>query len=650
MKCATCNAELNLDATFCSKCGTKVVKDEHIKKVSLKCISCNGILTVDEDKSVLDCPYCGAKELIIDNDAVAIEKIKASTHKEIEMERMKRSDRKQLRAEENEHKQDEINQIEKFKKSKWFKFLIGAFLISTVIAFICFSQSHILSGIFAILQAGCFAVAWMMGIRIIKEKKHYLHILIAIIGIVIIVPTLKSCSSDNNNANNVSDKDWSILFLGDVIPQTSSKKFDIHTNTEEELWMDVLKTSEEEYFKYISECKSIGYTNDMNETSIGFDAYNGDGYSLSLLYYSYNEEMNIQVRTPTQLSEIDWSTYKISEILPSPRSSVGAIEIEDAEKTEVVIGKTTAEDYSEYCTLCKDKSFTVDAEEKNNSYSSYNKNGYKINLSYNSGNKEMRIVLLNPMEFSPITLPTVGISTLLPMPPSLSGKVGANYDWAYTIYLENMTRFDYEDYVQKCIDKGFNNDTSNYKNSFWADYSDDISLNIAYKGNDIVYINITGSLNEDYSGYKRKDNNEAKQTIPPETNAKTTTNSQTTSEIKTTTVNTTGATEDTASEISSEYEKAFIRELSNYNLYFMFDTDNNEVIYFGTNDTYIMKGIYSGSFSSGLDVNWVNDGWHETFKNPNGSNYATLVDGNGYDWEYKVCDVATAKEVLDNLQ
>lgn len=647
MKCSNCKAEINEDSAFCSKCGTKVNINESVKKISLKCSSCDGILTVDDDKSVLACPYCGAKELIIDNDAVAIEKIKASTHKEIEMEKIKSNDRQQLRAEENERKQDEMNQIEEFKKSKWFKFLIGAFLISAIIAFICFSQAHILSGIFATLQAGCFATAWMMGMHIIKEKKRYLHILVAIIGVVLIVPTLKSCNSDSNEANNISDKDWSILFLGDVIPETSSKKFDIHTNTEEELWMDVLKTSEEEYFKYISECKSVGYTNEMKETSIGFDAYNEEGYSLSLSYYSSKEEMSIQIKAPTELSVLDWSAYKISEILPSPKSTVGAVKIDNAEKMEIVIGNTLEEDYFEYCKLCKNNGFTVDAEEKQNSYSSYNTNGYKASLSYNSGNREMCIVLFYPMEFTQITLPTVGISTLLPVPQSLSGKVGSDYDWVYSVYIENMTKNDYEEYVQMCIDTGFDKDTSNYGDSFWADYSDDIRLNVAYEGNDIVYIHISGSLNDDYSAYKRKNNTEIQQTMSPETTVVvTTTSPQTTTTATTTTV----TTENTISEISSDYEKAFVRELSNYDVYFMFDTDTKEVVCFGTNDTYVMEGIYSGSFDTGVDVNWINDGWHETFTNIDGSNYATLIDGNGFDWEYKACDVTTAQRVLDDLR
>ena len=38
-------------------------------------------MEIDPSKQEAVCPYCGAKELICDSDAVAVEKIKSSTFK-----------------------------------------------------------------------------------------------------------------------------------------------------------------------------------------------------------------------------------------------------------------------------------------------------------------------------------------------------------------------------------------------------------------------------------------------------------------------------------------------------------------------------------------------------------------------------------------
>lgn len=105
---------------------------------------------------------------------------------------------------------------------------------------------------------------------------------------------------------------------------------------------------------------------------------------------------------------------------------------------------------------------------------------------------------------------------------------------------------------------------------------------------------------------------------------------------------------ETITKPSSEYEKAYIRKLSNYSLYMMFDEDAKKVTYFSTDTTFIMRGTYSGIFNSGVTISW-DDGWDEKFIHLGGDK-ATLIDGNGFDWEYKVCDVEDAQEVLNNLR
>ena len=104
-----------------------------------------------------------------------------------------------------------------------------------------------------------------------------------------------------------------------------------------------------------------------------------------------------------------------------------------------------------------------------------------------------------------------------------------------------------------------------------------------------------------------------------------------------------------STEPESEYEKAYIRDMSNYDLYYMFDTDTKTVVYFGTNDTYIERGTYTGDFSTGVTITWSHGEWTEKFTHKSGS-YAMLIDGNGWDWEYKVCDVGEAQRILDGLQ
>lgn len=272
---------------------------DEVKKISLVCEKCGGTLMVDDAKEVMACPYCGSKTLLVESDNVTIERIRTSAQKEVELERIRVDDRKQQRLMEQEREQEVTIQAEKFRKSKWFKLLIVGFLIAVFCAYSCFSDGKILGGILAVLQAGCFGLAWMMGMQIVKEKKRYMHILIAIVGMILIVPTFRAC----NKAPEIKEVKWSVIFLGEVIPEPNSKKLDIHTNTSDELWMDVVDTSDEEYYEYITACKEWGYTIDVEEDSKEYIAYNDEGYYLELSHYD-TDEMRVELTSSKKLEEL----------------------------------------------------------------------------------------------------------------------------------------------------------------------------------------------------------------------------------------------------------------------------------------------------------------------------------------------------------
>lgn len=47
--------------------------------IMLQCKNCGGELSDDTQREIWVCPFCGSKELIIDSDAVAVEKIRQQT-------------------------------------------------------------------------------------------------------------------------------------------------------------------------------------------------------------------------------------------------------------------------------------------------------------------------------------------------------------------------------------------------------------------------------------------------------------------------------------------------------------------------------------------------------------------------------------------
>ena len=88
MFCMKCGQNLPDDAVFCSKCGNKVghgATSSNDRIIHLKCSSCGGSMSVDADRPVLTCPYCGASDLINESDNVTIQRIQSKAYRDVQL-------------------------------------------------------------------------------------------------------------------------------------------------------------------------------------------------------------------------------------------------------------------------------------------------------------------------------------------------------------------------------------------------------------------------------------------------------------------------------------------------------------------------------------------------------------------------------------
>lgn len=83
MYCNNCGQEVPNNSGFCPSCGAKInpqnqtaqdAQSTEPRTIKLRCKNCNATMEVDASKQEAVCPYCGAKEKILDSDAVAVEK------------------------------------------------------------------------------------------------------------------------------------------------------------------------------------------------------------------------------------------------------------------------------------------------------------------------------------------------------------------------------------------------------------------------------------------------------------------------------------------------------------------------------------------------------------------------------------------------
>lgn len=188
---------------------------------------------------------------------------------------------------------------------------------------------------------------------------------------------------------------WNDIILNEMLPEPPADRGEIHTNSAEDLWIDIDDISDKQYADYVEACKAEGFTVEPDSSSSSFSAYNAEGYKLSLSHYS--EELSINLDKPMELSTIKWPTSAAGKQLPAPESSTGKFSYEYDDNFFVYIGETSKTDYEEYVEACSEKGFDVDYDKGEKYYSADNDEGWHIRLCY-EGNNIMSIDIDAPSE------------------------------------------------------------------------------------------------------------------------------------------------------------------------------------------------------------------------------------------------------------
>ena len=400
MICPYCNSDIPDRAKFCPECGSRLVMEMSsrtrgpgsdsaasaaggTKRVKLICRACNGTMEVDREHNVIFCPYCGSKELIIESDEVLIEKDRNQTYKDIEMQRLQHEEDMMKAKIENES-------IESFKKSCLRKWVILFSILALLTGLLCCLSGHVLTGIVAFLQTGVFVTSWIFGMGTLRAKRKNLHRLLALIGFLMMIIIFAMMGNWSQERKNVK-YDWPTAGLATMIPQPDSKFGKIYRNTSEAFDIDVYRYPNDQLPGYISECKDMGFTVDAKSENDSYSAYDENGNSLKVSYYSYSEQLNITVEAPIDMQELDWEGIDAVRLLPKPKSTQGHIQWEYSGEAQVYIGDTSLADFNEYVKACKKAGFNQKISRGDDYYYAYYKQTeHYLSLRY-EGNKIMSV-------------------------------------------------------------------------------------------------------------------------------------------------------------------------------------------------------------------------------------------------------------------
>ncbi|MCR9036310.1 hypothetical protein DWW58_00430 [Olsenella sp. AF16-14LB] len=189
-------------------------------------------------------------------------------------------------------------------------------------------------------------------------------------------------------------------------------------------------------------------------------------------------------------SKLDWPTSGLATMLPEPGTDKGKVEINSDTAFSATLAEYSSSDYSSYVDACKEKGFTVDADQIGIGYAAFNEKGYKLSLTYYERKEELTVHLEAPDEMSTITWPTSGPGSLLPAPPSTQGSIVNDSSKLYQVNVGGMDKDAFSAYAAQCKEAGFDVDYSSGDTYYQAKNADGAKLRVDYKGANVVSIRV----------------------------------------------------------------------------------------------------------------------------------------------------------------
>ncbi len=347
-----------------------------VQTYELKCKSCGGTLNYEEGSDVLVCPYCGAREILAESDAVKIEKIRSDAYKEVELGRQK------LMA-----AQMEKTAKKNYRKTKTYVFSVILLILSAFGLLLAAAGNAPACVVVALVQIGLLIVSILMMRGVIKGKLAGLSslavILAAALIFVYLLMVVYSTESSRTSYRSNEEITWDDMLLSDALPDPGITTGHVYSNSSDRINMDIDPYEKKDFSAYVKACKEAGYTVDVLQPNEGsFTAYNEEGYRVDLYYFNSSGYMSLSLDAPVEMSELIWPAHGLPKLLPAPSSTFGKIESDSANYFIAYIGNTSKTDYSTYVTAVQNAGFDVDYYRNDSSFGAKNEDGIRVSIDY----------------------------------------------------------------------------------------------------------------------------------------------------------------------------------------------------------------------------------------------------------------------------
>lgn len=188
------------------------------------------------------------------------------------------------------------------------------------------------------------------------------------------------------------------------------------------------------------------------------------------------------VDTTNYNATFEWPESGLAKSVPKPTVETGEINNNHDTMLDFYLYKTTSDDYMAYVKACKDDGYTVIEEDSDTYYRAYNEAGDRyVDVKYYNDDSKIYVVVRAPEKWSDIYWPKSELAKTLPVPEKLYGIVNWDDSDSLDVDIANVTVAEFNAYIDKCIEAGYNIDYSRDDNSFSAENADGNELDIWYE-------------------------------------------------------------------------------------------------------------------------------------------------------------------------
>lgn len=208
---------------------------------------------------------------------------------------------------------------------------------------------------------------------------------VVVIAVAIAFLNIQSCIKDQPKSLT-----WPKTGLATMLPDPPTKKGEVSSDSDSRFSADIEECSEDQYKAYVESCKAKGFTEEANNLTTTYGAYNSDGYKLDLTYWSSMNKMSVMLDAPMQMGTLTWPTTGAGANAPVPVSTKGKVSSDSSTGFTAYVADTDTSAFSAYVDACIAAGYTVDYKRGDTSFSGDRADGAHISVSYEGFNK-MRV-------------------------------------------------------------------------------------------------------------------------------------------------------------------------------------------------------------------------------------------------------------------